>query len=283
MLSVLILVAAFAQTNATVSADSSFSAYPAKVSVIPGDTALFSLVFDNNGTVPLSVSVDMVSIDPRMSWNLIFENSTVKEISVPPASSVSGVLSVSTSSTMPIGTYDFSLKVSGSSVSYFNGSVVVETPVLSLSQPVIVRDGDSVAFSLNLTVIGNVSAHNVAVSLFIDGKLSDTAEFGTVPAGSSVPVSIRGSMGAGTHSYNITAVTMEGYSPVYVAGTETVPPPTEPQSPIPYVLLTILVVLGVFSQVVRVRRRKARLDRRRSGGGLKPEEMLRMDSQEGEQ
>ena len=263
-----------------VSAGTSFSHYPDAIHVVPGGSALFSLSFANNGTTDSSFSVDMVSMDPRMSWHLIFDNQTVKSLSVPPGSSVSAILSISTSSTMPVGTYDFSLSVSGSDSFHFNGSVVVETPVLSLSQPEVVMDGDYVTFNLNITAIGNVSAQDVVVSLVIDGKPSDSVQLDTVAPDSPVPVSIRGSMNPGTHTYNITAVTMDGYSPVSAGGEEVIPEPSAARPVIPYMLLILFIFLGAVSQVVRVRRKRAQIDRRSSGRGIQQEAMLRMDSGE---
>ncbi len=280
LLSLLVILTGLAMAVSPVSAGTSFSHYPDAIHVVPGGSALFSLSFANNGTTDSSFSVDMVSMDPRMSWHLIFDNQTVKSLSVPPGSSVSAILSISTSSTMPVGTYDFSLSVSGSDSFHFNGSVVVETPVLSLSQPEVVMDGDYVTFNLNITAIGNVSAQDVVVSLVIDGKPSDSVQLDTVAPDSPVPVSIRGSMNPGTHTYNITAVTMDGYSPVSAGGEEVIPEPSAARPVIPYMLLILFIFLGAVSQVVRVRRKRARIDRRSSGRGMLQEAMLRMDSGE---
>jgi hypothetical protein len=225
----------------------------------------------------------MLSINPRMSWNLILENESVKTVSVPPASFISALLSVSVPSTMPVGEYPFSLKISGDADTCLNGSVVVETPALALSPPEVGEDGDYVTFSFNITATGNVSASDVVVSLYIDGKASDTMQFSRVPSDSEIPVFMRGSMGPGTHSYEIRAETMDGYSPVNLTGTEVIHQPARDVSYLPYVLLFVLVILIGISQFVRLKRKRARLVRESSKTSMRPDEMLRMDSREGEE
>ena len=279
LLSALILMTVFVPVLSPASGEAqSFTLHPDTRYVVPGGSALFSIYFSNDNAEDATLSADMLSLNPRMSWNLILDNESVKTISVPPASSISALLSVSVPATMPIGAYSFSLKISGDTDTYLNGSVVVETPVLSLSSPEVREDGDYVTFSLNITATGNVSASNVVVSLYIDGKASDTMQFSRVPTDSAVPVSMRGSMGPGPHSYEITAATLDGYSPVHISGTEVVNQPARTSSYLPYVLLSVLIILIGISQLVRLKRRRARLVRESSKTSLRPDEMLRMDS-----
>ena len=284
LLSALILMTVFVPVLSPASGESqSFTIQPDTRYVVPGGTALFSIYFSNDNAEEGTFSADMLSLNPRMSWNLILENKSVKTVSLPPASFISALLSISVPSTMPVGEYPFSLKISGDAETYLNGSIAVETPVLSLSSPEIRDDGDYVTFSLNITATGNVSASNVVVSLYIDRKASDTMKFSRVPSNSEIPVFMRGSMGPGTHSYEIRAETMDGYSPVNITGTEVIHQPARAASYLPYILLSVLVILIGISQFVRVKRKRARLVRESSKTSMRPDEMLRMDSREGEE
>ncbi len=284
LLSALILMTVFVPVLSTASGEAqSFAIYPEKIYIVPGDSSLFSISFLNNNAKETTFSADMISLNPRMSWNLILDNKSVKTVSVPPASSISALLSISVPATMPIGIYSFSLKISGDADAYLNGSVVVETPVLSLSSLEIRQNGGYVTFSLNITAAGNVSASNVVVSLYIDGKISDSMKFDRVPTDSTLPIFMRGSMGPGTHSYKITAATIDGYSPVHISGTEVISQPARTPSYLPYFFLFVLVALTGVSQFIRLKRRKARLVRANSKISLRPDEMLRMDSKEGEE
>lgn len=284
LLSALIFMTVFTPVLPSASGSThSLILHPDTRHVVPGGSALFSIYFSNVDAEEATFSVDMLSFNPRMSWNLILDNESVKSISVPPASSITTLLCVSVPATMPIGEYPFSLKISGDTDNYLNGSVIVETPALSLSSPEVREDGGHVTFSLNITATGNVSASNVVVSLYIDGKVSDTLQFSRVPTDSSIPVFMRGSMGSGSHSYKITAATLDGYSPVHITGTEVIIPPAQTNSYMPYILISILILLLGISQFVRLKRRRVRLVRERSKATLRPGEMLRMDLEGGEE
>jgi|GEM_PF-6061009 len=256
--------------------------YPDTVYAVPGGSAVFSLFFHNNDSKEASFSLATQSLDPRISWGLIVENRSAKEVTVPPASSINALLSFSVPSTMPAALYPFSLKVSGDMTSYINGTVAVETPGLSLSRPLVRNEGDYFTFSLNVSASGNVSASNVVLSLYIDGKMMESIELSRISPASATPVVMRGSMGPGSHTYEIKATTMDGYSAVTVSGTESVGQPSSSYSWAPYLLISLIIFLLVVSQVVRAKRKTARLTDGLSKASMMPEELLRMDSMEEE-
>lgn len=282
LLVALMLITVFTPVSTAAGEGQSVLIYPETVYAVPGGSAVFSLLFYNNDSEEASFSLTTRSLDPRISWDLIVDNQSAKDVTIPPASSINTLLSFSVPSTMPAGLYPFSLKGSGDMDSYINGTVAVEIPKLSLSRPVVRNDGDYFTFSLNVTASGNVSASNVVLSLYIDGKMMESIELNRVSPASATPVVMRGSLGPGSHNYEIKAATMDGYSAVTVSGTESVKQTPISYSWVPYLLISFIIFLLALSQAVRAKRRRARLTANLSKTSMMPEELLRMDSTEEE-